>query len=63
VNSFKNFGRDKAKQLVVCNDDGYVIGNAVLFGLEENKVSIVNRPNAGNWVQFTPRPRAMTCRS
>lgn len=52
VNSFKTFGRDKAKQLVVCNDDGYVIGNAVLFGLEENKVSIVNRPNAGNWVQF-----------
>jgi len=52
VNSFKNFGRDKAKQLVVCNDDGYVIGNAVLFGLEDHKVSIVNRPNAGNWVQF-----------
>ena len=52
VNSFNSFGRDKAKQIVVCNPDGYVIGNAVLFGLEENKVSIVNRPNAGNWVQF-----------
>ena len=52
VNSFANFGRDKAKQLVVCNYDGQVIGNAILFGLEENRVSIVNRPNAGNWVQF-----------
>lgn len=52
VNSFSSFGKDKAKQLVVCNADGYVIGNAVLFGLEDHKVSIVNRPNAGNWVQF-----------
>lgn len=52
INSFKTFGRDKAKQLVVCNHDGYVIGDAVLFGLEEDKVSIVNRPVAGNWVQY-----------
>ncbi len=52
VNSFANFGRNKAKQIIVCNQDGYLIGNSVLFGLEENKVSIVNRPNAGNWVQY-----------
>ena len=52
INSFKNFGRDKAKQFVVCNYDGYVIGDAILFGLEENKVNIVNRPAAGNWVEF-----------
>jgi glycine cleavage system aminomethyltransferase T len=52
VNSFKTFGRDKAKQIVVCNSQGYVIGNSVLFGLEEEKVSIVNRPNAGNWIQY-----------
>lgn len=52
INSFKTFGKDKAKQLVVCNHDGYVIGDAILFGLEEHKVSIVNRPVAGNWVQY-----------
>lgn len=52
VNSFKNFGRNKAKQIVVCNYDGYVIGDSILFGFEDDKVSIVNRPNAGNWVQF-----------
>lgn len=52
INSFKNFGRDKAKQFVVCNHEGYVIGDAILFGLEENKVNIVNRPAAGNWVEF-----------
>ena len=52
INSFKTFGRDKAKQLVVCNHDGHVIGDAILFGLEENRVNIVNRPAAGNWVEF-----------
>ncbi|RMF07630.1 MAG: aminomethyl transferase family protein [Alphaproteobacteria bacterium] len=52
INSFETFGRNKAKQLVVCNYDGYVIGDAILFGLEEDKVNIVNRPVAGNWVQF-----------
>ncbi|MEM9287348.1 MAG: aminomethyl transferase family protein [Pseudomonadota bacterium] len=52
INSFKTFGRDKAKQFIVCNPDGYVIGDAILFGLEEDKVSIVNRPVAGNWVQY-----------
>src|SRR5450631_4145582 len=31
INSFKTFGRNKAKQLVVCNYDGFVIGDAVLF--------------------------------
>ncbi|MEM1261658.1 MAG: aminomethyl transferase family protein [Pseudomonadota bacterium] len=52
INSFKTFGRNKAKQIVVCNHDGYVIGDSILFGFEDDLVSIVNRPNAGNWVQF-----------
>jgi vanillate/3-O-methylgallate O-demethylase len=52
VNSFKNFGPNKAKQFVACNYDGYVIGDAILFGHEENKVSIVGRPSAQNWVAF-----------
>src|SRR3954453_5654749 len=52
VNSFENFAVDKAKQLVVCNPQGYVIGDAILFYLAENKVSIVGRPSAHNWVQY-----------
>ena len=52
VNSFKNFGPNKAKQFVACNYDGYVIGDAILFGHAEDKVSIVGRPSAQNWVAF-----------
>jgi vanillate/3-O-methylgallate O-demethylase len=52
VNSFENFAVDKAKQLVVCNHDGYVIGDAILFHLEKNRVRLVGRPSAHNWVQY-----------
>jgi vanillate/3-O-methylgallate O-demethylase len=52
VNTFANFRVDKAKQLVVCNPDGFVIGDGILFFLDENRVSLVGRPSAHNWVQY-----------
>ena len=52
VNSFKTFKVDQAKQIVVCNHQGYVIGDAILFYLAENSFNIVGRPPVANWVQF-----------
>jgi len=52
VNTFGNFAVNKAKQFVACNNDGYVIGDAILFFLAENRVSLVGRPSAHNWVQY-----------
>jgi vanillate/3-O-methylgallate O-demethylase len=52
VNSFATFAVDKAKQFVACNPDGYVIGDAILFYLDENLFSLVGRPSAHNWVQY-----------
>jgi len=52
VNTFKNFGPNKAKQFVACNPEGYVIGDVILFGLEENRFNLVGRPSVHNWVQF-----------
>src|SRR6195256_2478637 len=52
VNTFKNFKVDQAKQFVACNHDGYVIGDAILFYLAENRLSLVGRPSAINWVQY-----------
>lgn len=52
VNSFATFQPGKAKQLVVCNPDGYVIGDGILFYLDENKVRLVGRPSAHNWVEY-----------
>jgi glycine cleavage system aminomethyltransferase T len=52
INSFKNFEPDKAKQYVVCNYDGYVIGDVVLFYLDKNLFNLVGRPSVHNWVQY-----------
>src|SRR6202166_1934792 len=52
VNSFKNFKVNQAKQFVACTHDGYVIGDAILFYLGENKFNLVGRPPAANWVQY-----------
>ena len=45
VNTFGNAAVDKAKQFVCCNPDGYVIGDAILFFLDDNRVSLVGRPS------------------
>ena len=52
INSFKNFKVNQAKQFVACNHDGYVIGDAILFYLDENRFNLVGRPPAHNWVQY-----------
>jgi len=52
VNSFKNFKVNQAKQFIACNHEGYVIGDAILFYLDENKFNLVGRPPAANWVQY-----------
>ena len=52
VNSFESFAPSKAKQLVACNEDGYVIGDGILFFLGEDKVRLVGRPSAHNWVEY-----------
>jgi vanillate/3-O-methylgallate O-demethylase len=52
VNGFATWGRNKAKQFVAVNHDGYVISDAILFGLEDDEFSIVGTPLAGTWVQF-----------
>jgi vanillate/3-O-methylgallate O-demethylase len=52
VNSFKTFAVNKAKQFVATNHNGYVIGDAILFYLDDDVFSLVGRPSAHNWVQY-----------
>jgi vanillate/3-O-methylgallate O-demethylase len=51
VNSFATFGAGKAKQLVCCDDDGYLVGDAILFGWSDHRVSVVGGTVLPNWVQ------------
>jgi vanillate/3-O-methylgallate O-demethylase len=52
INSFANFAINKAKQFVPCSYDGYVIGDGILFYLEDQKLVFVGRAPAANWIRF-----------
>jgi len=52
VNSFANFGVDRAKQFVAVNHEGYLIGDAILFHLEEDVFDLVGWFMVLDWVQY-----------
>jgi vanillate/3-O-methylgallate O-demethylase len=52
INSFANFPVDRAKQFVPCSYSGHVIGDGILFRLEQNKLVFVGRAPSANWIQF-----------
>lgn len=52
TNSFADFPVNRAKQFAPCSYDGFVIGDGILFHLEENRLVFVGRTPAANWIQF-----------
>ena len=52
INSFANFAPNKAKQMVPCSYDGYVIGDGILFHLADDEFLFVGRVPTVNWLQF-----------
>jgi glycine cleavage system aminomethyltransferase T len=52
VNSFEGFAVDRAKHFVPCTPEGYVIGDVILFHLDENRFNLVGRAPALNWVTY-----------
>ncbi len=60
TNSFAKFPVDRAKQFAPCSYDGYVIGDGILFHLEENRLVFVGRAPRPIGLSFTLRPAATT---
>jgi vanillate/3-O-methylgallate O-demethylase len=52
TNSYAKFPVDRAKQFAPCSYSGHVIGDGILFHLEQNKLVFVGRAPAANWLQF-----------
>lgn len=52
VNTFQNSTPGKAKQYVAVNQDGYFIGDAILFHLEDGLLDVVGHPTVINWLQY-----------
>ena len=52
INSFAKFPVNRAKQFVPCSYSGHVIGDGILFHLEQNKLVYVGRAPSANWIEF-----------
>jgi vanillate/3-O-methylgallate O-demethylase len=52
INTFSNFKVNRAKQMVPCSYDGYVIGDGILFRHGEQEFNFVGRAPTVNWLQF-----------
>ncbi|MGI3166420.1 aminomethyl transferase family protein [Pseudooceanicola sp. 200-1SW] len=52
INGFTGFGEGKAKQLICCAPNGYVIGDMVITALSDTLVNIIGRPTVASWVQY-----------
>jgi vanillate/3-O-methylgallate O-demethylase len=52
VNTFDGFVVDKAKHYVAVNQDGYYIGDNILFYLDDDQFDLVGQPFAIDWIQF-----------
>jgi vanillate/3-O-methylgallate O-demethylase len=52
INSFDKFAPGKAKQMVPCSPEGYVIGDGILFYLEQDTLLFVGRTPTVNWIEF-----------
>jgi len=52
INSFANFRAGIAKQYVAVNDEGLLIGDAIVVALSDTEVNVVGREWALEWLQF-----------
>jgi syringate O-demethylase len=52
VNSVAKFPVDVAKQFVAVNYDGYLIGDNILFHLDEDEYQAVGIPPSINWLHY-----------
>jgi vanillate/3-O-methylgallate O-demethylase len=55
INSFADFPVNRAKHFVPISPDGYVIGDVIMFRLEERQFNLVGRVPTVNWVEYNAR--------
>lgn len=52
INSFANFRPGMAKQFVACSPSGYVIGDCILYYLDDGSFELVSGMTLQDWVEF-----------
>jgi vanillate/3-O-methylgallate O-demethylase len=57
ANNFEKFAVNQAKQLVVVNENGYLVGDGILLRRGEQDYVITGRPTAQNWITYHAQQR------
>lgn len=52
VNKWDGFGPLQAKQIVTVSADGYLVADAICFGLQDGRVVLVGKPTSGNYADY-----------
>lgn len=52
ANNVATYARNRGKQLITTSPDGYMIADAILFGLEDDECDVVGTPVASNWLSY-----------
>lgn len=52
TNSFAKFNIGAAKQFLACSPEGFVIGDAIIYRLAQDRFLIVGNPATTDWVEF-----------
>lgn len=52
ANNYENFAVDQAKQLVVVNENGFLVGDAIILRRGAEDYVITGRPTAQNWITY-----------
>ncbi|MEM9578874.1 MAG: aminomethyl transferase family protein [Pseudomonadota bacterium] len=52
INNYSDFSTMKAAQMVVVSDSGHIIGDAVVFHLQNGELQIIGKPSCGNFVEY-----------
>jgi glycine cleavage system aminomethyltransferase T len=52
INSLTNFTTDRAKQFVACTPRGHVIGDCIIYRLEDELFELISGMPVQNWVQY-----------
>lgn len=52
INSFVTFRPGAAKQFIACSPEGHVIGDAILYYLDDDDLLLVGNPATTDWVQY-----------
>lgn len=52
INNYENFSPLAAAQYVACDSRGHLIGDAIVFCLQDGIANVVTKPPAANWLSF-----------